>query len=108
MELSDFIYRPTTIRRSYSSSKLLDICWQYESGDISYQQAVQAVKLQCSLNIGLAEQTLFNQLSKRGNRLPMVASTRKMKEVVPKVDRLESTQEQITNLFRDAKRLRSK
>ena len=107
MELSDFTYRPTTIRRSYSSSKLIDICWQYEFGDISYRQAVQAVKLQCSLNIGLAEQTLFNQLSKRGNRLPMVA-TRRMKEVVPKVDRLESIQEQITNLFRDAKRLRSK
>ena len=107
MELNQYIFKPTTIHRRYSTSKLLDICWQYESGDISYRQAVQAVKLQCSINIGLAEQTLFNQLSKRGNRLPMV-STRKMKEVVPKVDRLESTQEQITNLFRDAKRLRSK
>ena len=103
MELSDFTYRPTTIRRSYSSSKLLDICWQYESGDISYQQAVQAVKLQCSLNIGLAEQTLFNQLSKRGNRLPMVA-TRKMKEVTKRPERSLSTKEQVETLFREAKR----
>jgi hypothetical protein len=107
MELSDFTYRPTTIRRSYSSSKLIDICWQYEFGDISYRQAVQAVKLQCSLNIGLAEQTLFNQLSKRGNRLPMV-STRKIKEVVFKPERAQSTTEQVLSLFRDAKHLRSK
>jgi hypothetical protein len=103
MELNQYIFKPTTIHRRYSTSKLLDICWQYESGDISYRQAVQAVKLQCSLNIGLAEQTLFNQLSKRGNRLPMVA-TRKMKEVTKRPERSLSTKEQVETLFREAKR----
>jgi hypothetical protein len=107
MELNQYIFKPTTIHRRYSTSKLLDICWQYESGDLSYRQAVHSVKLHCSLNIGLAEQTLFNQLSKRGNRLPMV-STRKIKEVVFKPERAQSTTEQVLSLFRDAKHLRSK
>jgi len=103
VELSRYTFKPTTIVRHYTSDRLSDICWMYEQGDLSYRQAVNEVKVQCALNVGLAEKMLFNQLSMRGKRLPMV-TTRKIQEVIVRTERVQSVREEVETLFRQAKR----
>ena len=86
-------------------TNLIKECNDIEA-DISYKMAVQEVKVHCTLNIGLAEVKLYEALSKRGNRLPMV-ETRKM-IVVCRPERSQNKREQVETLFRDAKGLRRK
>lgn len=81
-----------------------DICWRYEQADISYKQAVVEVKVQCALNLGLAEAKLYEALAKRGNRLPM-AATRILTENT-RQERKPTKREAVTELFHDAKFLR--
>lgn len=107
MEIFEFMITKTTKVRHYKVDCLTDICWLYETNEMSYQQAVRQVKLQCALNVGLAERRLYLELTKRGKRLPMV-STRKIKETIVRPDKELSIREEVNCLFKDAKHLRSK